>query len=252
MIKSLVAAFGHVASWSVLFALLLFGLLMVKTRAGASSQDLSIANGNITAPADALTLATDQEKLPTDDGQAHLTATLLDTAGQPVSGAVVLLSTSLGEVTPTSITTDANGEATAVLNAGPLPGIATVTAQSGQYSTSVNIFIETPRPDHLSLQVDTLLLKPSDQTQLVATVQDQFDRPMAGELIVLFGSYGFISPDSQISDINGQVAAMFTVGDRPGEGTITALSGSLADSVNISIIDPDQGSNRVFLPSLQR
>lgn len=58
-------------------------------------------------------------------------AVLRDSAGQPVAGELVTLFGSLGEVTPASALSDANGRITASYHAGPNAGAAMITVLAG-------------------------------------------------------------------------------------------------------------------------
>ena len=69
--------------------------------------------------------------------QATLSAVLRDAAaGQPVVGELVSLFGSLGEVTPASAMSDANGRVTATYRAGAAPGRAMITVLAGYTSQS--------------------------------------------------------------------------------------------------------------------
>jgi hypothetical protein len=68
-----------------------------------------------------------------------LTINLRDAAGQPVAGELVSFFGALGEVSPASAVTDANGRATAQFQAGGISGQALITVLAGSVSRSVNI-----------------------------------------------------------------------------------------------------------------
>lgn len=68
--------------------------------------------------------------------QATLSAVLRDASGQPVAGELVSFFGSLGEVTPASAMSDANGRVTATYRAGNASGRAMVTALAGYTSQS--------------------------------------------------------------------------------------------------------------------
>lgn len=73
-----------------------------------------------------------------DPGQsATLQAVLRDAAGQPVAGELITLFGSLGEVTPASAMSDANGRVTATYRAGPTGGAGMITALAGVAAKSV-------------------------------------------------------------------------------------------------------------------
>lgn len=81
--------------------------------------------------------------------QTPLTIRLRDAAGQPVAGELVTFFGALGDVTPASAVTDAQGRATARFQAGDIPGQALITALAGPVSRSVLIQVGdtvTPPP----------------------------------------------------------------------------------------------------------
>jgi hypothetical protein len=69
--------------------------------------------------------------------EAPVSAVLRDAAGQPVAGELVSLFGSLGEISPASALSDANGRVTATYRAGNTPGQAMITALAGYASKSV-------------------------------------------------------------------------------------------------------------------
>ncbi|MFN8445748.1 MAG: Ig-like domain-containing protein [Caldilineaceae bacterium] len=74
-----------------------------------------------------------------DPGQTvSVHAVLRDAAGQPVAGELITLFGSLGEVTPASVLSDANGNVSAAYHAGQSVGRAMITALAGVASKSVN------------------------------------------------------------------------------------------------------------------
>ena len=72
---------------------------------------------------------------------AALSAVLSDSTGQPVAGELVTLFGSLGEVTPASAMSDANGRVNATYRAGPTGGAAMITALAGVATQSVTFQI---------------------------------------------------------------------------------------------------------------
>jgi hypothetical protein len=83
--------------------------------------------------------------------QTALTIQLRDAAGQPVAGELVSFFGALGEVSPASAVTDADGRATAQFQAGTISGQALITALAGSVSKSVSIQVgdkvAPPTPD---------------------------------------------------------------------------------------------------------
>jgi adhesin/invasin len=80
-----------------------------------------------------------------DPGQtASLSVVLRDEAGQPITGQLITLFGSFGEVTPASALTDATGRITATYRAGQNAGTAMITALAGVAAKSVTFQVGTP------------------------------------------------------------------------------------------------------------
>lgn len=112
---------------------------------------IQVVNPATSATTNVLTLDFGAGQL--DPGQsATLQAVLRDAAGQPVAGELITLFGSLGEVTPASAMSDANGRVTATYRAGPTGGAGMITALAGVASKSVTFQVGAPdvpgQPSH--------------------------------------------------------------------------------------------------------
>ncbi|MEM7126079.1 MAG: Ig-like domain-containing protein [Chloroflexota bacterium] len=76
--------------------------------------------------------------------QASVTATLHDGAGQPLAGELVSFFGSLGEVSPASSITNANGQVVVQYTAGAVGGAGRVTALSGVASVLASFQVSVP------------------------------------------------------------------------------------------------------------
>lgn len=98
-----------------------------------------------TVPA-VLSLGTDKSAIVTDNATAAtLTATMVDSSNAVMAGVVVNFSTTSGNLSASSATTDANGQATVLLKSGISDAsnrTATVTASQGAQSASIPILIK--------------------------------------------------------------------------------------------------------------
>lgn len=125
------------------------GQAVITAKAGNLAQQsaIQIVKPNTDATTHRLALTVGANKL--EPGQTvQISAVLRDAAGQPVAGELVSLFGSLGEVTPASAMSDANGRVTASYRAGQAPGQAMVTALAGYASHSVAFQVgEVPAPD---------------------------------------------------------------------------------------------------------
>ncbi len=185
-----------------------------------------------------LVLSSDATLLPVGDAQATVSVTVLDLEGQPVSGTEVSFSSNLGEVSPATATTNAEGIATTAFTSGNTPGQATITASCCNGATQgVRLQIEDAAPSSIDLQVGHNALEPNGETSITAIVRDQFNQPVSGVAVTLFGSLGSVSPESATSDENGQISATFSAGSDYGQATITVLAESAENSANIEITD---------------
>jgi hypothetical protein len=173
--------------------------------------------------------------LPTDGGQTTVTVTVRDQIGQPVSGTVVTFDGILGAVQPPTATTDASGGVTVTFTAGTMPGQAGVVVACDGVTETIPFQLETPEVSGVDLDVGALTLAPGASLPITVTVKDQFGRPMANELVSLFGSLGSVNPSSGLSDSDGRVFAQFTGGSVAGDATITALSGYAHGTITVAI-----------------
>lgn len=102
-----------------------------------------------------VTLSSNTSVVSNASATAKLTARLLDAASQPISGAVVQLSTTQGSLSSTTATTDAGGVATADITG--ISSAATITARAGNTSSSVSILASgtttvSPEPAGIVIQ----------------------------------------------------------------------------------------------------
>ncbi|MEJ5991471.1 Ig-like domain-containing protein [Ramlibacter sp. PS3R-8] len=151
------------------------------------------------------------------------------TNGNPVAGQAINFSTTRGTVTPASVATDANGQASATINSASA-GPATIVAQSGsaQVTLSVNFLATAPR--ELELQASPSAVAPNsggstnNQSALSAIVRDSSGNAVANRVVSFTAesdpSGGTISPATAMTDSSGTATTQFI----PGAGT-TANNG---------------------------
>ena len=205
------------------------------------------------------------------DGNSSCTinAVIYDTTGEPIpQGQQVVFTTTLGTFADGSSryvlsTTDDSGIIVTSLKAGTVSGLAVVTASVGGVSQSVTVSFdsnETPDVGKLVIQSisDTLPADGSSSTAITVTVSDFENLPMpAGTPVTLsttLGSFpGGIDPDGagpissrrifSIIGSNGQVmTSLIAPLSQTGTAAITASSGGVSQSLNISIGDGANGS----------
>lgn len=206
-----------------------------------------------------LLLQADALVLPMMSGTAQLTARVRDAQGNPVAGSAVQFQSDLGNITPASATTDANGVAGAVFQAGGAAGRALVTATTSGLSREAAIQLVNPATSAtnnvLALDFGVSQLNPGQEAAISAVLRDATGQPVAGELVTLFGSLGEVTPASAMSDANGRVTATYHAGQNAGPATITALAGVAAQSVTFQVGTPgtpNQATPKTFLPMVHR
>jgi adhesin/invasin len=120
------------------------GRALVTATTGGLSREAAIQLVNPATSATNNVLALDFSPSQLNPGQeAAISAVLRDAAGQPVAGELVTLFGSLGEVTPVSAMSDANGRVTATYRAGQHAGPAMITVLAGVAAQSVTFQVGT-------------------------------------------------------------------------------------------------------------
>lgn len=161
---------------------------------------------------------------------------LVTQSNAPLAGATVSWSTGLagGSLSPTSVSTDANGLAASQWTLGPNLGVHTITAQVvGSSEVSVNFTATAVHDAPASLSIVT----GNNQTGMVNTplrhlsalVGDQFQNGIPGVPVTWSISDGVVTPEVDITDPGGESTVDVTLGSTPGPITITASSAGLPD-----------------------
>ena len=206
----------------------------------AGAQSLFASTGNVTAffTATATTVQPSSRTLSIVSGDAQsatvstslandLVVRLLDGNGTPVQGAVIGFTPAAGSVTPTSATTDANGEAHAGWRLGTVAGQQTLTASAAGASGVVFTATATPgAPTQLSIMSGNGQIGNISQPlplPVVAAVADGFGNPIAGATVTfsVTSGGGTITP-SAVTDAAGHASATWTLGTTIGVQGATA------------------------------
>jgi len=174
------------------------------------------------------------------DGRSKvtLTATVSDAMGNLVQdGTIVTFSSTLGQLLSTSATTQ-NGSASVQLLAPTIPGIAIITASSGEAKTTatVSFLPGPPRRVEITLDPPSLVADGTSTSRVVAKVSDEFGNPVQDGTTVTF------SVDPQIATITptatttgGEAIATLRAGTTPGRVVITAKAGDASGQVTLVI-----------------
>lgn len=209
--------------------------------------DLLTATTSVTFSALTLTLEATSSVLPADGSSAAaVIARLVNEERNPVAGARIDFSTTLGTVSSPAETDD-NGEASSTLRAGTTTGSATVTARFGDNlsaSTTVTL-VDQPTTSSIVLAADpsTVPADGSSEVELRATPLDATGNHMPDGTLVSFavtsGSGEIVGAVAATQD--GEARSKYVAGTSPGGVTITASSGPAETSVPVVLTALEAG-----------
>lgn len=175
------------------------------------------------------------------DGQVGTVGTTLgttlvvevtDTTGEAVPGVSVIWSTDDGTVGAASSTTDAFGIAAMSWTLGTEAGAQTASAAvSGVEPVVFNATAEPADPSTVGITNDSLTFMVGDTVQLSAALEDEYGNAITGAEIEWASLNEAVA---RIDSISGQL-----IGVGPGTATITATSGQMADTVDVTIYEPE-------------
>jgi hypothetical protein len=170
---------------------------------------------------------------------APLVVRLVDGGGAPVGGATVLFSAvgTNGTVTPTSATTNANGEASTSWRLGTLAGTQTATASASGVGAVTFSATATPgAANQLSIVSGNNQVSGASQPlplPVIVSVTDAWGNAVAGVSVgfsVTSGG-GSITPTSVDTDTNGRASASWTLGAQLGlqraQATVAGIGNAL-------------------------
>ena len=190
-----------------------------------------------------MTLAASPTSIPADGSSSSaITATILDTAGQPAPrGTSVTFVTTLGlfensSTTLTVPTPNESGQVTISLMAGTTPGTAFVTASatvvSGDATTDaykVTKSVKVPFTSERSLTLTAFptVIAPNETSEITATLLDIYGSPLSGVTISFATTLGDFADTSAktttgTTDANGQVAKTLNGGATAATATVSA------------------------------
>jgi len=225
--------------------------VMAATGAGTAATAMTMVQiGIATGQKPTLLVSASPSNVPVN-GSAKVTVIARNADGSPVAaGQQVILTSSLGTLSPSRPTTKADGTATATLDAGTQAGTATITAVLGSSdaaTTTVTIRDAAvaiglvANPSSISYSSGT-----SGMTTLMAFVTNSEGLPVAGAAVVFSADKSVTFDHTQaFTDSNGQATAVMTVQSsqvppgtvitvtaRTTSGTGGALTATIAVPVN--------------------
>ncbi|MDQ4080276.1 MAG: Ig-like domain-containing protein, partial [Gemmatimonadota bacterium] len=175
-----------------------------------------------------------------------LTVRLLDGSGGPVQGATVLFSTTAtnGTVTPTSATTNANGEASTSWRLGTLAGTQTATASvSGRTPASFTATATPGAASQLSIVSGNNQVAGASQplpVPVVVAVTDAWENavPAVDVAFSVTSGGGSITPATIATDANGRASASWTLGAQMGNQSAQATVSGIGNAILTATATP--------------
>ncbi|HEY2376207.1 MAG TPA: hypothetical protein VGH98_09570 [Gemmatimonadaceae bacterium] len=155
-----------------------------------------------------------------------------DSGGRPLPNVSVSFVTSVGSVvTPTSVSTDANGVASpSAWILSSRPGFASLTAlvSSPPLSTTVNVSVGAGPPSVLSIQPSLISLGLTDTTTLTSFVTDAQQNPLAGAPVT------YTSSNTAVATISGSRVIAHGEGNAVITGSVTGTA--VTATVPVSVV----------------
>jgi hypothetical protein len=169
-------------------------------------------------------------------GTARITALLTNLAGAPVgAGIAVHLSTDLGRLDATDLSTDASGAAATTFRADGATGVAAIGASASGVSASTAVTLDGGA--HLTVRANPPGLTPNGSTTIsvLATLVDGSPLP-AGSRLRLATNLGRLDSSELVTDSAGTAATTLRAQGIRGTAhvTVTAEAGG-SGSVNVPI-----------------
>jgi len=202
-----------------LFIMTLFALLLAACGGSSGGDFIEGGNGGggTTPPTQTLgsvTITSDRTSMNANGSEdAVINVAARDTANGAMAGVVVALVSDSGDISPSSVTTDANGRATATLTTGGDTSSRTITVSgtSGSQSGTVSVDV-IPDVALVTLVSDTptIATDGSETATITAIAQGASNEVLEGVTIIFGASSGEISPASAVTDASGRATATLT------------------------------------------
>lgn len=200
-----------------------YSLTVTATATGYDPGTATLSTSVITAIPGALTVNAMVKQQPVVIGsEAEVSVNVLD-GGTPVPGAAISIETTSGSVTPSSGTTNSDGNMFATFHSGD-PGsyIITVTATaSGHPASRVSYAVQVvgaeERHLYATMSVNPKSVSPNSNADVTVVVTDGV-MPVSNAQVSLVTTGGTIKPASGVTDKDGKFVAQFSAGS---EGTYT-------------------------------
>lgn len=167
---------------------------------------------------------------------ALVQAVLLNQLNKPVAGEVVQFSTTIGNVSPTSDTTDGSGTATTVFIAPGQTGRATITStyEDQDLNTTIDVFEKGPQSGTLWSDNISILADGVSFTAIYSLWLDEFGQPLNDVPVTFVTTLGTIKP-SAMTDASGiAVDTLFSTASRVnGIANVTASRNGIEETTQV-------------------
>jgi adhesin/invasin len=192
----------------------------------SAATDVTIAEGTIE-------ISASQNKIGAGSSMNSTVTVTIRLNGSPVIGEPVTFATTLGNLSSTSETTDANGVANVTLNPEAGTGTANVTATwQGLYnSTIVNI---VPAAVTISASPETIAANSTD-TSLITAVVYLDGNPLANEQVTFNTTLGTLTDQTATTDISGTATVTLSPGPTTGPAEVAVTWKGVSSRVIVSI-----------------
>jgi Bacterial Ig-like domain (group 1) len=179
---------------------------------------------------------------------SSLTATLKDSAGNPIPGQAVTIKSSAGNtVTPATATTDVNGSVTFNVT-GTVGGADVITVAGAGAAGTLNISVNSANFIFQSPAANALVV--INTPQVITVHWDNAGVPQVGQPVLFSSTRGTLSAATVNTDVNGNASTSIT---SPGSGqsTITAVGPGGIPAASLNIVFVTTSANKVSVQAAQ-
>lgn len=140
--------------------------------------------------------------------EARITVMVRDMYGNPVSNAQIAIEAPSEILIPDkNITTDENGVATITLTgykAGEYKVVIRADIKGEEYSVEEIIRILPGEPAYVEIELKQTSVYAGEPIAIIAKVKDYYGNPIEGINVEAYATYGEVSPNTAITDVNGE------------------------------------------------
>jgi adhesin/invasin len=192
------------------------GPAIVKAEAGGASVMTTVQIGETDTTKPVVLVSVNPSTVPAE-GTAEVTVIARNADGSPVPGQPVILTTTLGSISPSRPTTGADGTATARFDAGSQAGAATVTAIVGASAPATATVTIRDAATDIGVQANPgTIPRAGGEVTLTAFVTNSLGQPVAGAPVTFEASFGDLEFTGVVfTDTNGVARNTLTVTNVP-------------------------------------